>query len=286
MNRSLTVAYGRSLLRSLASNRLLQKKSFASVATNTRPYDVVVIGGGHAGAEACAGAARSGARTALITPKLENIGVCSCNPSFGGIGKGTMLREVDALDGVAGRIIDKAGVQFKVLNRKKGPAVWGPRAQIDRDLYKKHMRDELEAYSNLSIVTGSVADIIVSKEGEAQSGKITGVRLESGEIIPTEQVVITTGTFLGGEIHIGLECYPAGRMGEAATFGLSKSLKDAGFTLGRLKTGTPPRLLKGSIDFKNLAVQPGDQPPTPFSYLNETVSVQEQLFCHATYIRR
>ncbi|THV55215.1 hypothetical protein BGAL_0012g00560 [Botrytis galanthina] len=284
MNRSLTVACRRPLLQTFTRSWFLQRNSFASVAADTRPYDVVVIGGGHAGAEACAGAARSGARTALITPKLENIGVCSCNPSFGGIGKGTMLREVDALDGVAGRIIDKAGVQFKVLNRKKGPAVWGPRAQIDRDLYKKHMREELEAYPNLSIVTGSVADIIVSKEeGEAQSGKITGVRLESGEIIPTKQVVITTGTFLGGEIHIGLECYPAGRMGEAATFGLSKSLKDAGFTLGRLKTGTPPRLAKGSIDFKNLTVQPGDQPPTPFSYLNETVSVQDQLLCHATY---
>ncbi|KAF7862971.1 uncharacterized protein EAF02_010520 [Botrytis sinoallii] len=284
MNRSLAVAYRRPLLQTFTRSWFLQRNSFASVAADTRPYDVVVIGGGHAGAEACAGAARSGARTALITPKLENIGVCSCNPSFGGIGKGTMLREVDALDGVAGRIIDKAGVQFKVLNRKKGPAVWGPRAQIDRDLYKKHMREELEAYPNLSIVTGSVADIIVSKEeGEAQSGKITGVRLESGEIIPTKQVVITTGTFLGGEIHIGLECYPAGRMGEAATFGLSKSLKDAGFALGRLKTGTPPRLAKGSIDFKNLTVQPGDQPPTPFSYLNETVSVQDQLLCYATY---
>ncbi|KAF7921155.1 uncharacterized protein EAE98_008581 [Botrytis deweyae] len=284
MNRSLAVAYRRPLLQTFTRSWFLQRNSFASVAADTRPYDVVVIGGGHAGAEACAGAARSGARTALITPKLENIGVCSCNPSFGGIGKGTMLREVDALDGVAGRIIDKAGVQFKVLNRKKGPAVWGPRAQIDRDLYKKHMREELEAYPNLSIVTGSVADIIISKEeGEAQSGKITGVRLESGEIIPTKQVVITTGTFLGGEIHIGLECYPAGRMGEAATFGLSKSLKDAGFTLGRLKTGTPPRLAKGSIDFKNLTVQPGDQPPTPFSYLNETVSVQDQLLCYATY---
>ncbi|KAF7955502.1 uncharacterized protein EAE97_000761 [Botrytis byssoidea] len=284
MNRRLAVACRRPLLQTFTRSWFLQRNSFASVAADTRPYDVVVIGGGHAGAEACAGAARSGAKTALITPKLENIGVCSCNPSFGGIGKGTMLREVDALDGVAGRIIDKAGVQFKVLNRKKGPAVWGPRAQIDRDLYKKHMREELEAYPNLSIVTGSVADIIVSKEeGEAQSGKITGVRLESGEIIPTKQVVITTGTFLGGEIHIGLECYPAGRMGEVATFGLSKSLKDAGFTLGRLKTGTPPRLAKGSIDFRSLTVQPGDQPPTPFSYLNETVSVQDQLLCYATY---
>ncbi|PQE16504.1 glucose inhibited division a protein [Rutstroemia sp. NJR-2017a BBW] len=284
MNRRIVATHNRLLHRCLVQSRLQQRRTLASVAAGTRPYDVVVIGGGHAGAEACAGAARSGARTALITPKLDNIGVCSCNPSFGGIGKGTMLREIDALDGLAGRIIDKAGVQFKVLNRKKGPAVWGPRAQIDRSLYKKYMREELEAYPNLSIVTGSVADIIVSKEDtSAQSGKITGVRLESGEIIPAQQVVITTGTFLGGEIHIGLECYPAGRMGEAATFGLSKSLKDAGFTLGRLKTGTPPRLAKKSINYESLVVQPGDEPPMPFSYLNETVSVKDQLPCYATY---
>ncbi|TVY51588.1 Mitochondrial translation optimization protein 1 [Lachnellula cervina] len=262
-----------------------QQRRFADIAEGVRPYDVVVIGGGHAGSEACAGAARSGARTALITPKLDNIGVCSCNPSFGGIGKGTMLREVDALDGVAGRIIDKAGVQFKVLNKKKGPAVWGPRAQIDRSLYKQFMREELESYPNLSIVPGTVADIIVAQDdgAPASKGKITGVRLESGEIIPTNQVVITTGTFLGGEIHIGLECYPAGRMGEAATFGLSKSLKDAGFQLGRLKTGTPPRLAKNSIDFKSLDAQHGDDPPTPFSYLNGTVAVKDQLLCYATY---
>lgn len=248
-----------------------------------RTYDVVVIGGGHAGSEACAGAARSGARTALITPKIDNIGVCSCNPSFGGIGKGTMLREIDALDGVAGRIIDKAGVQFKVLNMKKGPAVWGPRAQIDRDLYKRHMREELETYPNLEIVPGSVADIVVKREEGASHGRITGVRLESGEVIHTNQVVITTGTFLGGEIHIGLECHPAGRMGEAATFGLSKSLKDAGFQLGRLKTGTPPRLAKKTIDFSGLAAQHGDNPPMPFSYLNEKVTVEDQLLCYATY---
>ncbi|KAH6684451.1 putative mitochondrial translation optimization protein 1 [Halenospora varia] len=262
-----------------------QRRYLADVAEGVRPYDVVVIGGGHAGSEACAGAARSGARTALVTPKLDNIGVCSCNPSFGGIGKGTMLREVDALDGVAGRIIDKAGVQFKVLNRKKGPAVWGPRAQIDRDLYKKHMREELETYPNLSIVPGSVADIIVThdEENPTSKGKISGVRLESGEIIPTNHVVITTGTFLGGEIHIGLECRPAGRMGEAATFGLSKSLREAGFQLGRLKTGTPPRLAKNSIDFTMLDAQHGDEPPTPFSYLNDTVSVKDQLLCYATY---
>ncbi|CZS92868.1 probable mitochondrial translation optimization protein 1 [Rhynchosporium agropyri] len=261
-----------------------QQRFFAAVAHNHRPYDVVVIGGGHAGSEACAGAARSGARTALVTPKLENIGVCSCNPSFGGIGKGTMLREVDALDGVAGRIIDKAGVQFKVLNRKKGPAVWGPRAQIDRELYQKYMREELERYPNLAIVQGSVVDIIVThEEGQVPRGKITGVRLESGEIIQTNHVVITTGTFLGGEIHIGLKCHPAGRMGEAATFGLSKSLKDAGFELGRLKTGTPPRLARASIDYTGLDAQVGDDPPMPFSFLNDTVSVPEQLLCHATH---
>ncbi|RDL35167.1 uncharacterized protein BP5553_07098 [Venustampulla echinocandica] len=285
MRRTVVSGGRRSWFRSAQCRAIgLQRRHFADVAEGVRPYDVVVIGGGHAGSEACAGAARSGARTALITPKLDNIGVCSCNPSFGGIGKGTMLREVDALDGVAGRIIDKAGVQFKVLNRKKGPAVWGPRAQIDRELYQKHMREELEAYPNLSIVPGSVADIIVARDdGDAPGGKITGVRLESGEIIPTNQVVITTGTFLGGEIHIGLECHPAGRMGEAATFGLSKSLKDAGFKLGRLKTGTPPRLAKSSIDFSTLQAQHGDDPPTPFSYLNQSVTVKDQLLCYATY---
>lgn len=160
----------------------------------------------------------------------------------------------------------------------------GPRAQIDRSLYKKYMREELEAYPNLSIVPGSVADIIVSQDdGQTSGSKITGVRLETGEIIPTSQVVITTGTFLGGEIHIGLEAYPSGRMGEAATFGLSKSLRDAGFQLGRLKTGTPPRLAKNTIDFSTLEEQPGDDPPMPFSYLNDAVSVQDQLLCYATY---
>ncbi|KAK7934946.1 hypothetical protein PG985_000441 [Apiospora marii] len=273
-------------------NQCTRRRTFATVAQATRPFDVVVVGGGHAGTEACAAAARSGARTALITPKLDNLGVCSCNPSFGGIGKGTILREIDALDGVAGRIIDKAGVQFKVLNRRKGPAVWGPRAQIDRALYQKHMREELTAYPNLSIITGSVSDIVVGEVEEATAAaagttgaksKITGVRLESGEVLPTSQIIITTGTFLGGEIHIGLETFPAGRMGEKATFGLSKSLKDAGFQLGRLKTGTPPRIAKGSINFKVLEEQRGDDPAHPFSYLNDKVSVGEQLLCWASY---
>ncbi|KAJ4414213.1 Mitochondrial Translation Optimization [Gnomoniopsis sp. IMI 355080] len=263
------------------------RRTFATVSQDSRPFDVVVIGGGHAGSEACAAAARSGARTALVTPKLDNLGVCSCNPSFGGIGKGIILREVDALDGLAGRIIDKAAVQFKVLNRKKGPAVWGPRAQIDRALYQKHMREELTNYPGLSVVLGSVSDIVVGAveegQGDGAKSKITGVRLESGEIIPTNHVIITTGTFLGGEIHIGLEAFPSGRMGEAATFGLSKSLRDAGFQMGRLKTGTPPRLDRKTINYAILEPQEGDDPPMPFSYLNDTVTVQDQLLCHATY---
>jgi tRNA uridine 5-carboxymethylaminomethyl modification enzyme len=199
-----------------------------------------------------------------------------------------MLREIDALDGVAGRIIDKAGIQFRMLNRKKGPAVWGPRAQIDRELYHNYMREEILSTPRLSVVEGKVADIILSKEGlddDVAKGQITGVRLEGGQIIPASRVVITTGTFLGGEIHIGLEAYPSGRMGEAATFGLSKSLREAGFTLGRLKTGTPPRLDRDTIDFSVLERQPGDSPPSPFSYLNDSVQIGDegQLACWATH---
>ena len=195
-----------------------------------------------------------------------------------------MLREIDALDGVVGRIVDKAGVQFRVLNKKKGPAVWGPRAQIDRELYKKHMREEMTNYDGLSVLEGKVADIVVQREGieDGKHGRITGVKLESGQVIPTNNVVITTGTFLGGEIHIGLESYQSGRMGEAATFGLSNSLREAGFTMGRLKTGTPPRLDRKTIDFTQLEVQPGDDPPMPFSYLNSRVSVEDQLNCWST----
>ncbi|KAF2218988.1 tRNA uridine 5-carboxymethylaminomethyl modification enzyme GidA [Elsinoe ampelina] len=262
------------------------RRTFATVSDHsTSPYDVVVIGGGHAGCEASAAAARTGARTALVTPSVDNLGVCSCNPSFGGIGKGTMLREVDALDGVVGRIVDKAGVQFRVLNSRKGPAVWGPRAQIDRELYKKHMREEITTYPGLSVLEGKVADIIVDHEatGDGSHGQIKGVRLEGGQVIPTNNVVITTGTFLGGEIHIGLDVFPSGRMGEAATFGLSNSLRTAGFKMGRLKTGTPPRLSAKTIDFSPLDVQPGDDPPTPFSYLNSTVAVKDQLNCWSTH---
>ena len=245
-------------------------------------YDVVVIGGGHAGTEASAAAARSGARTALVTPSMSNLGVCSCNPSFGGIGKGTMVREIDALDGLCGRIVDKAGVHFRVLNRTKGPAVWGPRAQIDRDIYKREMRAEILATPGLSVLEGKVADIVTAPGDENSHPRIVGVKLESGEVLDCQKAVITTGTFLGGEIHVGLEVFPSGRMGEAATLGLSKSLRDAGFQLGRLKTGTPPRLDRKTIDFSQLEVQPGENPPVPFSYLNDAVAVQDQLCCYET----
>ncbi|PFH56303.1 hypothetical protein XA68_16760 [Ophiocordyceps unilateralis] len=253
---------------------------FTNETHHSRPFDVVVVGGGHAGAEACAAAARAGARTALVTPKIDNLGTCSCNPSFGGIGKGTMIREIDALDGLAAKVIDKAGVQFHVLNRSKGPAVWGPRAQIDRKLFMKHMRGELERYSNLSIVLGAVSDLVLE---DGNKPVVAGVRLDSGLILSARKVIIATGTFLRGEIHIGLQCYPAGRVGEAATYGLSKTLQDAGFRLGRLKTGTPPRLDSHTIDFQPLQTQLGDDPPLPFSYLNSAVTVKDQLTCSITY---
>lgn len=242
----------------------------------------MVIGGGHAGTEASAAAARSGARTALVTPSFSNLGVCSCNPSFGGIGKGTIIREIDALDGLCGRIIDKAGIHFRVLNRKKGPAVWGPRAQIDREIYQREMRAEVLSTKDLSVLEGKVADIVTKHEADGSQKSIAGVKLESGEVIACKKVVITTGTFLGGEIHVGLDVFSSGRMGEAATFGLSKSLKEAGFHLGRLKTGTPPRLDRKTINFSGLEIQPGEDVPVPFSYLNETVAEKGQLHCYST----
>jgi len=253
-------------------------------------FDVVVIGGGHAGAEACAGAARSGARTLLITQNPDTIGEMSCNPSFGGIGKGILMREIDAMDGLCARVSDLAGIQFNVLNKSRGPAVHGPRAQIDRKIYKRHMQQILKDYPNLTIRSGSVHDLIISK-GAISAGinsgdigaEVGGVTLENGDTITASKVVITTGTFLGGEIHLGLKVWPAGRIDENPSIGLSNSLKVAGFQLARLKTGTPPRLDGKTIDYSNLLIQYGDNPPTAFSYLHDTVPyANEQVQCHQT----
>ncbi|RKP06061.1 glucose-inhibited division protein A [Thamnocephalis sphaerospora] len=251
-------------------------------------FDVVVVGGGHAGSEACAAAARSGARTCLVTQKLETIGEMSCNPSFGGIGKGILVREVDALDGLCGRIADISGVHFRILNRSKGPAVHGPRAQMDRSLYRRHMQETLASYANLTIHKGSVFDLLLEPSAGASAasdvyGRVKGLRLESGRVITAKKVIITTGTFLKGEIHIGLTAYPAGRIDEAPAVGLSKSLELAGFHLRRLKTGTPPRLDGRTIDYTHLLPQPGDRPATPFSFLHETVPFEDQqLLCFQT----
>ncbi|CAN3376927.1 hypothetical protein DIURU_001702 [Diutina rugosa] len=250
---------------------------------------VVVVGGGHAGCEAATGSARSGASTTLITPDITKIGTASCNPSMGGVGKGTLLREVDALDGVAAKVTDKAGIHFKILNASKGPAVHGPRAQIDRKIYLKEMQDVIMNYPNLSVLEASVEDVIIenmqSNDTDGRNkGKVRGILLGNGDVVACEQVVLTTGTFLGGEIHIGLKAFPSGRMGEDATFGLSKTLREAGFRLGRLKTGTPCRLDARTIDYTNLAPQPSDNPPQPMSYLNDEVALKDQLVqCHMTY---
>ncbi|KAK9454406.1 glucose inhibited division protein A-domain-containing protein [Dipodascopsis uninucleata] len=249
--------------------------------------DVVVIGGGHAGCEAAAAAARAGARTILVTQSSDAIGTCSCNPSIGGVGKGNLVREIDALDGLMGRVADKAGSFFRMLNRSKGPAVWGPRAQIDRKLYKKYMQEEIRACKNLEIKEGSVHDLIVEKTPSLVSnastvdandssssttlGKVLGIILASGQVIATNSVVITTGTFLRGEIHIGLHAYSAGRINEPASIGLSETLAEAGFKLGRLKTGTPARIDGRTINYKRVQEEKSDEVPEPFSFMHDYV---------------
>lgn len=261
------------------------RRSLSRFYSSTVSYDVCVIGGGHAGCEAAAGAARTGARTVLLTQKLETIGELSCNPSIGGVGKGTLVREVDALGGIMGQVADKAGIQFQILNRTKGAAVWGPRAQIDRKLYKKNLQAVLHDYPNLDVRAGSVFDIVIDQSDESLGrwGKISGVKLETGEVIPCSQVVICTGTFLSGEVHIGLNRFPAGRLGEAPSIGLSASLNAAGFKLGRLQTGTPARLDIGTIDFGGLERQDGDIVPSPFSFMNRTVAnADNQVSCYKT----
>ena len=228
-------------------------------------YDVVVIGGGHAGCEAAAAAARMGADTALITQRLETIGAMSCNPAIGGMGKGHLVREVDALDGLMGRVADAGGIQFRVLNRRKGPAVRGPRAQADRKLYAAAMQRAIAEYPNLTTMAGEADDVVVS------GGAVSAVRLKDGREISAGAVVVTTGTFLRGLIHIGEQRTPAGRAGDAAALGLSATLHRLGFTLGRLKTGTPPQLDGRTIDWGMLELQVGDSPPEPFSALTARI---------------
>ncbi|RAI44077.1 tRNA uridine-5-carboxymethylaminomethyl(34) synthesis enzyme MnmG [Rhodoplanes roseus] len=238
-------------------------------------YDVIVIGGGHAGCEAAAAAARMGARTALVTHRFDTIGAMSCNPAIGGLGKGHLVREIDALDGLMGRVADRGGIQFRVLNRRKGPAVRGPRCQADRKLYAGAMQAAIRATDSLDVVEGEADDLDITH------GRVTGVRLVDGRAFGCGAVVLTTGTFLRGLIHIGERQIPAGRAGEAPALGLSQTLERVGFALGRLKTGTPPRLDGRTIDWASLEMQPGDDPPEPFSTLTDRIETP-QIECGIT----
>lgn len=284
-------------------------------------YDVIVIGGGHAGTEAAAAAARMGASTLLATHKVSTIGEMSCNPSFGGIGKGHLMREIDALDGICCRICDLSGIQYKILNRSKGPAVWGHRGQMDRILYKKHMQQEILNTPNLQVKELEVDDLLISpvargeeikveeeeeeKEGEEEevtrnsiSGgseckppphsclpryRCHGIRTSSGQEIRSKATVITTGTFLRGHIHLGNSSFPAGRLGDKASTKLAETLHRLRLRLSRMKTGTPPRLAASTIDFTGLQATHGDHPPCAFSFLNHRVWIQVRVIAaHVT----
>ena len=243
-------------------------------------YDVIVIGGGHAGTEAAAAAARLGAKTLLLTHSLETIGTMSCNPAIGGLGKGHLVREIDALDGVMGRAADRGGIQFRMLNRRKGPAVRGPRAQADRKLYARAVQEILSEQEGLTVVAGAVEDLIVEQK-PGDRAEIRGVVTADGTEFRAAAVVLTTGTFLKGRIHIGENQMSAGRYGEAPAIDLAETIRGLGFAVGRLKTGTPPRIVGRTIDWAGLEVQKGDDPPTPFSFLTEVI-VTPQINCHIT----
>ena len=239
-------------------------------------FDVIIIGGGHAGCEAASAAARVGAKTALLTHRPETIGEMSCNPAIGGLGKGHLVREIDALDGIMGLAADAAGIQFRMLNRSKGPAVRGPRAQTDRKLYREAIQKLLSTHENLTIVKGSAEDLILI------DGVCEGVILADGQRLVAKSVVLTTGTFLNGVIHLGQKTWPAGRIDEAPSIGLANTLRGLGLPMGRLKTGTPARLDGSTIDFTVCEPQPGDLPPNPFSFLNDNISTP-QVPCWITW---
>ena len=241
----------------------------------TNRFDVIIVGGGHAGTEAAAAAARMGAKTALITMKADKIGEMSCNPAIGGLGKGHLVREIDALDGLMARAIDRSGIQFRMLNKSRGPAVHGPRAQADRALYRKAVQELLQEEENLSIIEGAVASFVIT------NGTVSGLMTEDGQSYQCGAIVLTTGTFLGGLIHLGTERTPAGRVGEAPSNELSKALHALDLPLGRLKTGTPARLDKRTIDWESLEKQPADNPPIPFSMLTDKILVP-QIECAIT----
>ncbi|MEL6830240.1 MAG: tRNA uridine-5-carboxymethylaminomethyl(34) synthesis enzyme MnmG [Pseudomonadota bacterium] len=241
-----------------------------------RDFEVIVVGGGHAGCEAASAAARMGAQTALITHKISTIGEMSCNPAIGGLGKGHLVREIDALDGLMARVADRSGIQFRMLNRSKGPAVWGPRAQIDRTLYRQEMQSEILNHANLTVIEDGIEDLLVSEDA------ITGVIGQTGIEYSAKSVVITTGTFLKGIIHRGAERIPAGRLGEKPAIGLSDRLYGLGLPMGRLKTGTPARLDGRTIDWDRLEAQSADADPVPFSYLTQSIQVP-QISCGITF---
>src|SRR5512143_3141526 len=242
-------------------------------------FDVIVVGGGHAGCEAESAAARMGAKTALVTHRFATVGAMSCNPAIGGLGKGHLVREIDALDGLMARVADEAGIQFRVLNRSKGPAVQGPRAQADRQLYRKAMQAAISAIPGLKIIEAAVEDLTVG------GGMVNGVLTADGRHLPAGAVVLTTGTFLRGLIHIGERKIPAGRIGEAPAIPLAERLYGLGLRMGRLKTGTPPRLDGRTIDWDGLEVQQGDDPPQPFSFLTGRIT-NPQVVCHITHTTR